>query len=96
MPAYVVLSDASLEDLCRKRPSQLQELTGVTGIGERKAELYGTEILAVFEAYRKGARAEVARDFTRFARGGDAAPARARARLSKRSRRFAAGRRVRW
>jgi ATP-dependent DNA helicase RecQ len=59
VPAYVVLNDASLEDLCRKRPSQFHELTGVTGIGERKAELYGSEILAVFEAYRGGARAEV-------------------------------------
>ena len=59
VPAYVVLNDASLEDLCRKRPAQLQELTSVTGIGERKADLYGAEILSVFEAYRNGARAEV-------------------------------------
>ena len=29
----------------------------VTGIGERKAELYGSEIFAAFEAFRKGARA---------------------------------------
>jgi ATP-dependent DNA helicase RecQ len=57
VPAYVVLSDAALEDLCRKRPSNLRELLGVNGIGERKAELYGSEIFAVFEAYRKGARA---------------------------------------
>ena len=33
------------------------ELLGVTGIGERKAEFYGSDILAVFEAYRNGARA---------------------------------------
>ena len=58
VPAYVVLSDASLEDLCRKRPSNLRELLGVFGIGERKAELYGAEIFAAFEAFRKGARAE--------------------------------------
>ena len=32
---------------------------GVTGIGERKAELYGNEILAVFAAYDNGARPEV-------------------------------------
>ncbi|HEY1497783.1 MAG TPA: RecQ family ATP-dependent DNA helicase [Candidatus Solibacter sp.] len=64
VPAYVVLNDASLEDLCSKRPAQRQELTGVTGIGERKAELYGAEILGVFEAYARGARAEV-RETTR-------------------------------
>jgi ATP-dependent DNA helicase RecQ len=52
-----VLSDAALEDLCRKAPTSVSELLGVTGIGERKAELYGGGILAVFEAYRTGARA---------------------------------------
>jgi ATP-dependent DNA helicase RecQ len=57
VPAYIVLSDAALEDLCRKQPSNLRELLGVTGIGERKAELYGSEIFAVFEQFRKGARA---------------------------------------
>jgi ATP-dependent DNA helicase RecQ len=57
VPPYVVLSDAALEDLCRKRPTNLRELLGVNGIGERKAELYGSEIFAVFEAYRKGTRA---------------------------------------
>ena len=57
VPAYVVLSDAALEDLCRKQPSNLRELLAVTGIGERKAELYGGEIFAAFEAYRNGARA---------------------------------------
>ena len=38
VPAYIVLSDASLEDLCRKRPSNLRELLRVFGFGERKAE----------------------------------------------------------
>jgi ATP-dependent DNA helicase RecQ len=60
VPAYIVLSDAALSDLCRKQPANLRELLGVTGIGERKAELYGSEIFAVFEAYRKGARAAAA------------------------------------
>ncbi len=57
VPAYVVLSDAALEDLCRRRPSNLRELLAVSGIGERKAELYGSEIFACFEAFRNGARA---------------------------------------
>jgi ATP-dependent DNA helicase RecQ len=57
VPAYVVLSDAALEDLCRKRPSNLRELLAVNGFGERKAELYGAGIFAAFEAFRKGARA---------------------------------------
>ena len=57
VPAYVVLSDASLTDLCAKRPTNLRELLGVFGIGERKAELYGSEIFAAFEAFDQGARA---------------------------------------
>jgi ATP-dependent DNA helicase RecQ len=57
VPAYIVLSDVALEDLCRKRPSNLRELLGVSGIGERKAELYGGQIFAAFEAFRNGARA---------------------------------------
>jgi ATP-dependent DNA helicase RecQ len=57
VPPYIILSDAALLDLCNKRPSNLRELLGVTGIGERKAELYGSEIFATFEAFRKGTRA---------------------------------------
>jgi ATP-dependent DNA helicase RecQ len=52
-----VLSDAALEDLCRKRPTNLRELLAVSGIGERKAELYGAEIFARFESFDRGARA---------------------------------------
>jgi len=57
VPAYIVLSDAALEDLCRKRPTNLRELLGVNGFGERKAELYGGEIFGVFEAFARGERA---------------------------------------
>ena len=57
VPAYIVLSDAALEDLCRKRPTNLRELLGVNGFGERKAELYGSEIFSVFEAFARGERA---------------------------------------
>jgi len=57
VPPYIVLSDASLIDLCDKQPSNLRELLSVFGFGERKAELYGSEIFAAFEAFRRGARA---------------------------------------
>jgi ATP-dependent DNA helicase RecQ len=58
VPAYIVLTDAALEDLCRKKPSNLRELLAVSGFGERKAELYGSSIFAAFEAYAKGTRAQ--------------------------------------
>jgi ATP-dependent DNA helicase RecQ len=59
VPAYIVLSDASLVDLVRKQPANTGELLEVSGFGERKAELYGSEIFAAIDAYRKGARAAV-------------------------------------
>ncbi len=57
VPAFMVFSDATLEDLCRKRPSSLFELLRVEGIGERKAQQFGGEIFAALDAYRNGARA---------------------------------------
>jgi ATP-dependent DNA helicase RecQ len=60
VPAYVVMHDSSLEDLCRKRPASLRELLAVSGFGERKAEMYGREIFAAFERYDAGVRAQKA------------------------------------
>ena len=57
VPAFMILHDTSLEDLCRKNPSNLRELLRVSGIGERKAEIYGAEIFAALESYRRGVRA---------------------------------------
>jgi ATP-dependent DNA helicase RecQ len=57
VPAFVVLHDTTLEEICRRRPSAMAELLSITGIGERKAEVYGRGILAALERYRNGARA---------------------------------------
>jgi ATP-dependent DNA helicase RecQ len=59
-PAFVVLHDTTLEEICRRRPSSIAELLGITGIGERKAEVYGKGILAALARYRNGARASAA------------------------------------
>ena len=56
-PAFVVLHDTTLEEICRRQPTSIAELRGVTGFGERKAEVYGQGILAALERYRSGARA---------------------------------------
>jgi ATP-dependent DNA helicase RecQ len=56
-PAYVVLHDTSLDEICRTRPASIAELLSITGIGERKAALYGQEILSALKQYREGARA---------------------------------------
>jgi ATP-dependent DNA helicase RecQ len=57
MPAYVVLHDTTLDEICRVRPSSIAELLTITGIGERKAEMYGQEILGALQRYSEGARA---------------------------------------
>jgi ATP-dependent DNA helicase RecQ len=57
MPAYVVLHDSSLDEICRVQPKSIADLLRITGIGERKAELYGQAILSALRRYCEGARA---------------------------------------
>lgn len=57
IPAYIVLHDTSLDEICRVRPISLAQLLTITGIGERKAESIGPEILRALEQFRSGARA---------------------------------------
>ena len=57
VPAFVVMHDTSLEELCRVRPRSLGELRGVSGFGDRKTEMYGPGILNALEEFRRGARA---------------------------------------
>jgi ATP-dependent DNA helicase RecQ len=57
MPAYGVLHDSSLDEICRLQPTSISSLLTITGIGERKADLYGQEILSALRQYREGARA---------------------------------------
>jgi len=57
LAAFVVLHDSSLDEICRRQPKSLNELLEVSGIGEKKAETYGREILAALERFRRGERA---------------------------------------
>jgi ATP-dependent DNA helicase RecQ len=57
VPAFVVMHDTSLDELCRRRPASLQELRQVHGFGEKKTANYGREILAVLAQYRRSASA---------------------------------------
>ena len=45
VPAYVIFHDASLKEIARRRPGSLSELRQVPGVGERKLEAYGREII---------------------------------------------------
>ena len=59
-PAFVVLHDTTLDEICRLRPRSVPELLQISGIGERKAELYGQQILAAMGQFAKGSRAAAA------------------------------------
>jgi ATP-dependent DNA helicase RecQ len=47
LPAYVVLQNESLEQVAATKPQTLQELLAIKGIGAKKVEQYGEELLAL-------------------------------------------------
>ncbi len=50
LPAYVVFHDATLAEMARECPGSLDELAGIGGVGAKRLEAYGREILRVLEA----------------------------------------------
>ena len=60
VPAYVVMYDTSLEEICQRQPSTIPELLRITGFGQRKAQMYGAQIFRALERFRNGARASAA------------------------------------
>lgn len=46
-PAYTVFSDASLHDMVRRHPTNMDEFLDVSGVGEAKQAKYGAVFLAV-------------------------------------------------
>ncbi|MGC4062414.1 MAG: DNA helicase RecQ [Aquabacterium sp.] len=47
LPAYVVFHDATLADMARIAPQNLGELGSISGVGAKKLQAYGEQILAV-------------------------------------------------
>lgn len=45
VPAFVIMHDTTLENICAMRPDSLEALRGVAGIGERKVARYGERIV---------------------------------------------------
>ena len=50
VPAYVVLHDATLDELAARRPRSTGELAAISGFGPTKLERYGDELLALLAA----------------------------------------------
>ena len=47
LPPYVVFHDAALAEMAREAPDSLDALAGISGVGAKKLEAYGAEILRV-------------------------------------------------
>ena len=45
LPAYVVFHDATLAEMAEARPASLDELAGIGGVGAKKLDAYGDDIL---------------------------------------------------
>lgn len=52
VPAFIIFSDATLEDMCRKVPKTKAAFLDVTGVGETKLERYGDRFLAVIKKHK--------------------------------------------
>ena len=53
VPAYMIFHDATLAEMMENRPETLEQLSNISGIGERKLVDYGEEFLDVLNEYRK-------------------------------------------
>ena len=49
-PAYVIFHDATLRAIAERQPQQLQDLEDISGMGAKKLEAYGAEVLRVCAA----------------------------------------------
>jgi ATP-dependent DNA helicase RecQ len=52
VPAYVVLHDSTIDGIATQRPTTLTQLRGIPGIGDKKLEHYGEELIALVKAGR--------------------------------------------
>ncbi len=53
VPAYVVFSDATLREMCSRKPKTPDELLAVPGVGKYKLEKYGGAFLETICAYER-------------------------------------------
>jgi len=52
LPAYVIFNNATLAEMAQRQPADLAELGEISGVGAKKLEAYGHEILRVLAAAR--------------------------------------------
>jgi ATP-dependent DNA helicase RecQ len=57
VPAFVIMYDTTLDEVCRVQPTSLAQVRSISGFGERKTERYGPGILEAIKRFQAGARA---------------------------------------
>ena len=53
VPAFLIFSDASLTDMCRKLPVTPEEFLTVNGVGENKLKQYGERFISAIAEYKE-------------------------------------------
>lgn len=51
LPAYVIFHDATLRALAQRRPASVDDLDGISGIGQKKREAHGEAVVRVVSAF---------------------------------------------
>jgi ATP-dependent DNA helicase RecQ len=45
VPAYIIFGDATLRGIALSRPTSLEQLGTISGVGDKKLDTYGTAVL---------------------------------------------------
>ena len=51
LPAFVIFHDATLRAIAAEKPRSMADLDGISGIGQKKRDAYGAEVLRVVSAF---------------------------------------------
>jgi ATP-dependent DNA helicase RecQ len=51
LPPYVIFQEISLEDMCVQYPTNMEEMTQITGVGTGKAQKYGKPFIDLIRRY---------------------------------------------
>ncbi len=51
VPPYIIFSDKTLHEMCRRYPSALREIATISGVGDAKLERYGDEFMKEIKTY---------------------------------------------
>ncbi|MHB8063711.1 MAG: RecQ family ATP-dependent DNA helicase, partial [Ruminiclostridium sp.] len=59
VPPFVVFSDATLKDMCKKYPTSEEDMLRVSGVGAFKLEKYGAEFISAIKSYIDQSKLEI-------------------------------------